>query len=63
MSDLKNIELSWRTGHLKCPHIFRDSQRGSLSRTYLCSYSCSSHRCMFRLCPVLITRPWEGRPR
>jgi hypothetical protein len=57
----KSIGLSWYKGHLKCPHIFRDRQRSSLSRTYLCSYTCRSHRCMFYLCPVLITRPWEKK--
>ena len=50
--------LSWRKGHLRCPFIFRDSQRSALSRTYLCSYSVSSCRCMFRLCPALSTQPW-----
>lgn len=53
------IELLWRKGHLRCPHIFRDSQRSSVSRTYLCGYSLCSCRCMFSLCPTLITRPWE----
>jgi hypothetical protein len=36
---------------LQCPHIFRDSQRSTVSRTYLCGYSVITSRCMFRLCP------------
>jgi len=50
---------AWRRGHLKCPYVFRPAQRSTLSRVFLCSYTLSTCRCMFRLCPGLITRPWE----
>jgi hypothetical protein len=64
----------WSKGHRDCPYIFQDSpfahthhldaiQPRILSRTFLCSYTMGSHRCMFRLCPALVSRPWKRAVR
>jgi len=44
----------WKRRHLReCPHLFRDAQRGSLSRVYLCSWSLVCFRCMYSKCPLV----------
>lgn len=49
----KFTRTNWGKEHLTCPHRGQDSQRSTVSRTYLCFYTFATHRCMQSLCPLL----------
>ncbi len=56
MQEFKD-KADWRERHLvDCHFVVRDAHRSTVSRVYICLYSFTGRRCMFRHCPMVAAR-------